>query len=86
MAGGCETLIAKFDVASHPDNRPRIGMQELGHYFVDMVLPFNLVCVLFRLFSLPLLTWLNVSWFTVMAWTSFTTSWMTSLPLAHRLP
>ena len=43
------TLMAKFDVASayrnvaiHPDDRPLLGMQWHGKYFVDMVLLFGL--------------------------------------------
>ena len=41
--------MAKFDVASaywnvaiHPDDRPLLGMQWCGKYFVDMVLLFGL--------------------------------------------
>ena len=43
------TLMAKFDMASayrnvaiHPDDRPLLGMQWHGKYFVDMVLLFGL--------------------------------------------
>ena len=43
------TLMAKFDVASayrnvaiHPNDRPLLGMQWRGKYFVDLVLPFGL--------------------------------------------
>ena len=43
------TLMAKFDVASayrnvaiYPDDRPLLGMQWRGKYFVDMVLLFGL--------------------------------------------
>ena len=49
MSLGRGTLMAKFDVASayrnvaiHPDDRPLLGMQWRGHYFVDLVLPFGL--------------------------------------------
>ena len=49
MARGRGTLMAKFDVASayrnvaiHPDDRPLLGMQWRGKYFVDLVLPFGL--------------------------------------------
>ena len=49
MARGCGTLMAKFDVASayrnvtiHPDDRPLLGMQWRGKYFVDLVLQFGL--------------------------------------------
>ena len=49
MAWGRGTLMAKFDVASayrnvaiHPDDRPLLGMQWRGKYFVDLVLPFGL--------------------------------------------
>ena len=49
MARGRETLMVKFDVASayrnvaiHPKDRPLLGMQWRGKYFVDMVLPFRL--------------------------------------------
>ena len=49
MARGRGTLMAKFDVASayrnvaiHPDDRPLLGMQWRGKYFVDLDLPFRL--------------------------------------------
>ena len=49
MARGRGTLMAKFDVASayrnvaiHPDDRPLLGMQWRGTYFVDLILPFGL--------------------------------------------
>ena len=49
MAWGRGTLMAKFDVASayrnvaiHPDDRPLLGMQWRGTYFVDLILPFGL--------------------------------------------
>ena len=49
MTLGQGTLMAKFDVASayrnvaiHPDDRPLLGMQWRGQYFVDLVLPFGL--------------------------------------------
>ena len=54
MAQGRGTVMAKFDVASayqdvaiHPDNRPLLGMQWCGKYFVDLVLPFGLLSVPF---------------------------------------
>ena len=88
MARGRGTLMAKFDVASayrnvaiHPDDRPLLGMQWRGKYFVYLVLLF--ACVQHHLFSILLRTWLNGSWFIIMAWTSFATTWMTFLPLVH---
>ena len=49
MSLGRGTLMAKFDVASvyrnvaiHPDDRPLLGMQWRGQYFVDLVLLFGL--------------------------------------------
>ena len=49
MSLGRGTLMAKFDVASeyrnvaiHPDDRPLLGMQWCGQYFVDLLLPFGL--------------------------------------------
>ena len=54
MAQGRGTVMAKFDVASayqdvaiHSDNRPLLGMQWCGKYFVDLVLPFGLHSVPF---------------------------------------
>ena len=54
MTLGRDTLIARFDVASayrnvaiHPDDRPLLGMQWRGQYFVDLVLPFGLHSVPF---------------------------------------
>ena len=54
MAHGRGTVMAKFDVASvyqnvsiHPNDRPLLGMQWHGKYFVYMVLPFGLCSALF---------------------------------------
>ena len=93
MAQGHGTVMAKFDVASayqdvaiHPDNRPLLGMQWCGKYFVDLFS--RLGCFQCHLFSLLLRTPLNGSWFITMAWTSYATSWITYLcsPLRKAWP
>ena len=66
MAWGRGTLMAKFDVASayrnvaiHPDDRPLLGMQWRGKYFVDPVLPFGLRSAPFIFTSIADLVVLN---------------------------
>ena len=68
MALGRGTLMAKFDVASaypnvaiHPDDRPLLGMQWRGKYFVDLVLPFGLRSASFIFTSIAdLVEWILV--------------------------
>ena len=68
MTRGRGTLMAKFDVDSaypnvaiHPNDRPLLGMQWRGKYFVDLVLPFGLRSVPFIFTSIAdLVEWILV--------------------------
>ena len=91
MARGRGTLMAKFDVASAtgmwlsiPTIAPCWGCNSVGS---TLSIWFSrLGCVQRLLFSLLLRTRLNGSWFIIMVWTSYVTTWMTFLPLVHRHP
>lgn len=90
MAQGRGTLMAKFDVASvhhnvaiHPDDRPLLGMQWGGKYISRYGSP---IWVAFSAVYFLLRTWLNGSWFIIVAWTSYATTWMTFLPLVRCYP
>ena len=66
MAHGRGTLLAKFDVESaycndpvYPDDRPLIGMQWCGEYYMDLALPFRLLFALYMFSSfVDLLEWI----------------------------